>query len=166
MDKDKENFENKIDMAFKKIDFPLKVVLVVIFVISLLYNLVLTLQYASLRKEFKKEKSNYSTNLERAKKQYEDLYVENQAQQKQLTDLNLELAETLNNTVDLQTMLSQLINESVTLKGIKDELDRGIKKTNNQITVLQKTVNSMIDKKQKYLDSTQFEMLDQKGKLK
>jgi len=160
-----EKTEKKINSFFDRLDFITKIVLIAVFVTSILLNSFLVLRYATLKHNYNKLETKSISELERASEQYKKLYSENAYLEKKFKTLNLELIKTINNTVDLQEMLNQILNEAVTLYSIKDELDSGIKKTTKQLNSLQKIINSMIDEKQQLLDSAEFNMFDEKGKL-
>lgn len=129
-----------------------KYIVVIIFILSILANAWLIVGNVSKKKELQQIKNNCKKDINRSAEQYSILYNENMRLQKKLQDLNLKLMETMNNTIELTVLLQQLENENVTLYNIKDELTRGVNRTNYQLKSMQKSVNALIDQKQKRLN--------------
>jgi len=162
---DIEKTEEKINNFFRKVDLPTKLLITLVLVISVFLNGLLFLKYANTKTDLKKSEAKYVTDIKRSKEQYSLLYAQNTSLQKQVKDLNLELIKTINNTVDLQVMFQQIYDETVTLYSIKDELSTGIQKTKNQLQKLQTSINTIIENKDNFLDSTELQIRKEKSKL-
>ena len=129
-----------------------KYIIAIIFILSILTNAWLIIENASKKKELQELKNKCEKDINRSSEQYSILYNKNNRLQKQLQDLEFKLIETMNNTIELTVLLQQLENENVTLYNIKDELTKGVNRTNYQLKSMQKSVNSLIDQKQERLN--------------
>ena len=129
-----------------------KYIIALIFVFSIFANAWLIVQNVSKKKELQELKNKCEKDINRSSEQYSILYNKNNRLQKELQDLEFKLIETMNNTIELTVMLQQLENENVTLYNIKDELTKGVNRTNYQLKSMQKSVNALIDQKQKRLN--------------
>jgi biopolymer transport protein ExbB/TolQ len=163
--KDIEKTEDKINKFFKRFDTVAKLILFVVLIISLFFNVIITFKYTKTTISLSRLETKYNEDIQRAKEQYSLLYAQNTSLNKQVQDLNLELVKTINNTIDLQVMFQQIYDETITLYGIKDELKVGIQKTNNQLKKLQTSIETIIENKQNFLDSTELNILNEKSKF-
>ena len=158
------NNVEKSDQRIKKISDSLnntsKFILALIFVIAIFGNAWLIVKNVTLKKELQKTQKKYNSDIKRSSEQYSILYNKNLSLQSQLQNVNLKLIETINNTVEIQVMIQQIEHENVSLLTIRDRLAVGINKTNSQLKSLQKSVNVLIDKKQKVLDKKTEEFID------
>lgn len=162
---DIDKTEEKINNLFKKFDFPAKVLIITIFIISVFLNAFLFVKYAKTKIALNESIERYDTDMQRAKEQYSLLYAQNTSLNKQVKDLNLELIETINNTIELQRMFKQIFDETVTLYSIKDELNIGIEKTKKQLEKLQISIETIIENKTFTLDSTEISIKKEKSKM-
>jgi len=161
----KEKIENKIIESFMQLSFVGKILVLGIFLFSIIGNIILITTNISTSNRLYDSRLKYKTDIDRAQERYFLLSLENSNLRKKIQELNLELAVTLNNTVELQVMMNQVNEENITLASIKTQLTDGIRRTNQQLQLMQGSVNKMIESRHLENEAEELEILKQKGKL-
>jgi len=159
MFKDIEKTEKNINKFFRKFNFWSKVAFLFIFGFSIITNIVLLSINSSVRYKLHKTENNYQKDIKRTTEQYQILSNENKKLNNEIQALGLKFIELDNTKIELQEMVSLINQENITLYAIKDELLRGITRTNNQLENMKTSVGSIIDKKQEELSIKEKKIL-------
>ncbi len=159
MFKNIEKTEQNINKFFRKFSLWSKIAFLCVFGLSVAVNIILLYSNVSVRNKLHKTENNYQKDIARTTQQYQILSNENKNLNNEIQALNIKFIELDNTKVELQEMINLLNNENITLYSIKDELIKGIKRTNTQLGNMQKSVGDIIDKKQKQLDRKEKKLL-------
>jgi len=159
MFKNIEKTENNINKFFQKFSFWSKVAFLFIFVLLIIGNVILLSLNTSVRKKLRKTKNIYQKDIERTTEQYQILSNENKKLNNEIQVLGLKLIELDNTKIELQEMIDLINQENITLFSIKDELIRGINRTNYQLENMKSSVGNIIDEKQKKLSIKEQKIL-------
>lgn len=160
--KDIEKTEKRINNFYDRFSLLTKLILLVILVLSVLVNTVLWTSNLATKRKLKKAKAQHEADMQRTTEQYQILSKENEKLKNQKQALNLRLIDAAQNRVELEQLINQLNEENITLYAIKDELSRGVVRSNSQLRQLEASLNTLIDQKQELIDRRERELLKRK----